>query len=229
MQIGCVLMTSSSSSAPCTPANVDPMYTCASGIALLSWDETRGRLSFHASVRAGQHVDSCTSEETHCAVHSLLCGLLYDVSVDAVALHCNSSQPGRSQIQTGTARTLAPQYPATCRQVRHVQTGTARADRGEALIAVCCCTVHYVIFSDSYFTPFSPLCAPERHCLPGVQEPGRQHCAGELARQWGRRALRGDGTGPGRRQQTVQHHRHHLQPTQHALRRDLQDHGHAVL
>ncbi|KAG7280759.1 hypothetical protein CRUP_037689 [Coryphaenoides rupestris] len=90
----CVLNT------PCTPANVDPTYTCASSIALLSWDETRGRLFFYASVRAGQHMDSCTTDETHCAVHSLLCGRLYDVSVDAVALHCNSSQPGRSQIQT---------------------------------------------------------------------------------------------------------------------------------
>ncbi|CAL8306274.1 unnamed protein product [Lota lota] len=86
--------------APCSPTNVESVYTCGSSIALLSWDESRGRDTFYASVRAGDHTDSCATAETHCSVLSLLCGRLYDVSVDAVAPHCNSSQSGGAQIQT---------------------------------------------------------------------------------------------------------------------------------
>ncbi|CAL8396350.1 unnamed protein product [Boreogadus saida] len=86
--------------APCTPTNVVPSYTCGSSMALLRWDEARGRESFRATARAGEHADSCTSAETHCSLLSLLCGRLYEVSVDAVAAHCNSSHSGDALIQT---------------------------------------------------------------------------------------------------------------------------------
>ncbi|KAJ3599685.1 hypothetical protein NHX12_033641 [Muraenolepis orangiensis] len=76
--------------APCTPSNMESVYTCGSSIALLSWDETRGRESFYASVRAGEHMDSCATDGTHCSVLSLLCGRLYNISVGAVATHCNT-------------------------------------------------------------------------------------------------------------------------------------------
>ncbi|CAL8268058.1 unnamed protein product [Arctogadus glacialis] len=86
--------------APCSPTNVVPSYTCGSSMALLRWDEARGRESFCATARAGEHADSCTSAETHCSLLSLLCGRLYEVSVAAVAAHCNSSRSGDALIQT---------------------------------------------------------------------------------------------------------------------------------
>ena len=87
--------------APCTPANVDYSYSCDTGIALLSWDETLGRERFYAYAQSGNHTASCVSTETHCSLPSLLCGRLYDVEVIAVAEHCNSSIPGVTQIPTG--------------------------------------------------------------------------------------------------------------------------------
>ncbi|CAB1419900.1 unnamed protein product [Pleuronectes platessa] len=86
--------------APCTPAHVEYSYSCVTGIALLSWDETLGRDRFYAHVQSGNHTASCVSTQTQCSLPSLLCGLLYDVEVIAVADHCNSSTPGVAQIQT---------------------------------------------------------------------------------------------------------------------------------
>ncbi|KAK9519631.1 hypothetical protein VZT92_022346 [Zoarces viviparus] len=86
--------------APCTPANVEYTYTCETGIAFLSWDETLGRKSFYANVYSGDHMASCSTSQTNCSLPSLLCGRMYDVTVIAVADHCNSSVPGVTQIQT---------------------------------------------------------------------------------------------------------------------------------
>uniref|UniRef100_A0A8P4G5R4 Fibronectin type-III domain-containing protein n=1 Tax=Dicentrarchus labrax TaxID=13489 RepID=A0A8P4G5R4_DICLA len=86
--------------APCTPANVEYTYSCDTGIAFLSWDETLGRNSFYAYVQSGDHMASCSTSQTDCALPSLLCGRMYDVNVIGVADHCNSSVPGVAQIQT---------------------------------------------------------------------------------------------------------------------------------
>ncbi|XP_034531079.1 uncharacterized protein LOC117806306 [Notolabrus celidotus] len=85
---------------PCTPPNVEHTYSCDTGIALLSWDETLGRESFYAHVYSDNHMAFCNTSETDCTLSSLLCGHLYYVDVIAVAGHCNSSVPGRTQIQT---------------------------------------------------------------------------------------------------------------------------------
>lgn len=90
--------------APCTPANVGYTYSCETGIALLSWDETLGRESFYTHVRSGDHMASCSTSQTDCPLPSLLCGRTYDVEVLAVGDHCNSSVPGVTQIQTGTVQ-----------------------------------------------------------------------------------------------------------------------------
>lgn len=87
--------------APCTPANVEYTYSCETGIAFLSWDETLGRKSFYAQVQSGDHMASCSTTQTDCPLPSLLCGSMYDVKVITVADHCNSSVPGVTQIQTG--------------------------------------------------------------------------------------------------------------------------------
>lgn len=87
--------------APCTPTNVDYTYSCETGIAFLSWDESLGTKSFYAHVRSGDHVATCITSQTDCPLPSLLCGHTYDVEVIGVADHCNSSVPGMAQIQTG--------------------------------------------------------------------------------------------------------------------------------
>ncbi|XP_044055462.1 uncharacterized protein LOC122877670 [Siniperca chuatsi] len=86
--------------APCTPANVEFTYSCETGIALLSWDESLGRKSFYAQVHSGDHMASCSTSQTDCSLSSLLCGRKYNVKVIAVADHCNSSVPGVTEIQT---------------------------------------------------------------------------------------------------------------------------------
>ncbi|KAG7513796.1 fibronectin type III domain-containing protein 7 [Solea senegalensis] len=87
-------------SAPCTPSNVEHRYICNSGVAIVSWDETMGRQSFYTHAQSGDHMDSCSGQQTNCSLHSLLCGRTYDVEVIAVADHCNSSVPGVTQIET---------------------------------------------------------------------------------------------------------------------------------
>ncbi|KAL7397583.1 hypothetical protein ABVT39_024505 [Epinephelus coioides] len=86
--------------APCTPANVEYTYSCETGIAFLTWDETSGRQSFYAKVYSGDDMASCSTTDTNCPLPSLLCGRLYKVDVIAVADHCNSSVPGSTKIQT---------------------------------------------------------------------------------------------------------------------------------
>ncbi|XP_040040842.2 uncharacterized protein fndc7b [Gasterosteus aculeatus] len=86
--------------APCTPANVEDTYSSETGIVLLSWDDTLGGESFYANVYSGDHAASCSTDQTDCSLSSLLCGRVYDVTVVAVADHCNSSVPGVTQIQT---------------------------------------------------------------------------------------------------------------------------------
>lgn len=87
--------------APCTPANVGHTYSCETGIASLSWDETLGRNSFYAHISSGDHMASCNTSQTHCLLPSLLCGHTYDVKVRSVAQHCNSSMSDTTQMSTG--------------------------------------------------------------------------------------------------------------------------------
>ncbi|XP_012990390.2 uncharacterized protein LOC105029012 isoform X2 [Esox lucius] len=92
--------------APCTPANLHVQYECGTSIALLSWDETLGRDSFVARVYSSDHSDSCSTTDTYCSLTTLMCGHWYNVTVDAVAGHCNSSQSAVTQFQTASC---APQ------------------------------------------------------------------------------------------------------------------------
>lgn len=87
--------------APCTPANVSHTYSCETGIASLSWDETLGTKSFYAHVHSGNHLASCSTNQTRCQLPPLLCGRTYDVEIISVAQHCNSSVSGKTQISSG--------------------------------------------------------------------------------------------------------------------------------
>ncbi|XP_076840783.1 uncharacterized protein fndc7b [Brachyhypopomus gauderio] len=87
---------------PCTPTWVVANYTCASGVAVLGWAQTLGADSFVARVEAADHNDSCSgsSSQTYCTISTLLCGRVYNVSLQAQDRHCNSSSVARSQIHT---------------------------------------------------------------------------------------------------------------------------------
>lgn len=86
--------------APCTPANVNYTYSCETGVASLSWDETLGREIYYAHIYSGDHMVSCSTNQTHCPLPSLLCGRTYDVEIISVAQHCNSSVSGTTQMST---------------------------------------------------------------------------------------------------------------------------------
>ncbi|XP_051515678.1 uncharacterized protein LOC127418869 [Myxocyprinus asiaticus] len=86
--------------APCTPATVSAKYTCGISSALLSWEESLGRESFYVRMDTSDHADSCSTTQTHCSISSLRCGRLYNVSVESVSGHCNSSHAVHTQLQT---------------------------------------------------------------------------------------------------------------------------------
>uniref|UniRef100_A0AAV2KVH4 Fibronectin type-III domain-containing protein n=1 Tax=Knipowitschia caucasica TaxID=637954 RepID=A0AAV2KVH4_KNICA len=86
--------------APCTPENIDFTNSCETGIAIVTWDDSLGRESFRVSATSATDVKTCLSDSTDCSISSMLCGQLYNVSVYAIAAHCNSSVPAFTQIQT---------------------------------------------------------------------------------------------------------------------------------
>ena len=82
---------------------VEVDYTCGTSMAVLSWDESLGRESFTARVQSSDHADGCHTTGTHCFLSTLRCGSLYNVTVEAVARHCNSSEAS-TQLLTGRDR-----------------------------------------------------------------------------------------------------------------------------
>ncbi|KAL1022755.1 hypothetical protein UPYG_G00031900 [Umbra pygmaea] len=87
--------------APCTPTNAHAQEMCGTSIALLSWDESLGRVSFIASVLSTDHNDSCVTTDTFCSLTTLLCDHQYNMTVDALAATCNSSKSAATRLQTG--------------------------------------------------------------------------------------------------------------------------------
>ncbi|XP_056304665.1 uncharacterized protein LOC130216807 [Danio aesculapii] len=85
--------------APCTPAAVSSNYSCGTSTEL-SWTDSLGRESFYAYVETSGHSTSCITNQTHCAINMLMCGSLYNVSVQSISSHCNSSYAARTQLQT---------------------------------------------------------------------------------------------------------------------------------
>ncbi|KAG5847415.1 hypothetical protein ANANG_G00125810 [Anguilla anguilla] len=77
--------------APCAPSAVTSQYDCGANMAVVSWDDSLGRQTFETSVEGGDHTDSCSTSQTNCSFSGLRCGRAYNVSVRALAAHCNSS------------------------------------------------------------------------------------------------------------------------------------------
>ncbi|KAK1803500.1 hypothetical protein P4O66_020926, partial [Electrophorus voltai] len=90
------------SQAPCTPPWVTANYTCASGVAVLTWARSLGAESLVAQAEAADHAASCSANSSlsHCTLSSLLCGRVYNVSLQAEARQCNSSSVATTQLQT---------------------------------------------------------------------------------------------------------------------------------
>ncbi|KAJ8384528.1 hypothetical protein AAFF_G00204430 [Aldrovandia affinis] len=86
--------------APCAVSMAYSSYDCATNIALVNWDDSRGRDSFYTCVEGDGHTDCCSTDETMCTFTSLQCGQHYDVNVKALASHCNSSQTSSPSINT---------------------------------------------------------------------------------------------------------------------------------
>ncbi|KAF4097010.1 hypothetical protein G5714_022979 [Onychostoma macrolepis] len=85
--------------APCTPAQVSANYSCGTSTEL-SWTDSLGRESFYVFAQTNGHSGSCSTVQTHCSIKSLRCGSLYNVSVESISGHCNSSQAAHTQLQT---------------------------------------------------------------------------------------------------------------------------------
>ncbi|XP_016331309.1 uncharacterized protein LOC107680061 [Sinocyclocheilus anshuiensis] len=85
--------------APCTPAEVSANYSCGTSTEL-SWTDSLGRKSFYVLAQTNNHSDSCSTVQTHCSINSLRCGSLYNVSVESISGHCNSSHAAHTQLQT---------------------------------------------------------------------------------------------------------------------------------
>uniref|UniRef100_A0A3B3RM61 Fibronectin type III domain containing 7b n=1 Tax=Paramormyrops kingsleyae TaxID=1676925 RepID=A0A3B3RM61_9TELE len=87
--------------APCPPVMVKSTYYCSSNIALISWDESLGRESFLVHVMGGREVYTQNTMETTSTFTGLECQQKYNVTVRAVARHCNSSQMASTEFHTG--------------------------------------------------------------------------------------------------------------------------------
>lgn len=94
---------SSSSSVPCTPTNVQASLVCLSNSAAVTWQSTSGALSYQAKgvTADGTHSANCSSGTTHCNLEHLLCGRTYNVSVLSMDDSCSSEESLFTQVHTG--------------------------------------------------------------------------------------------------------------------------------
>lgn len=92
-----------SPSAPCVPTNVVVSRNCGQSFAQVTWQASRGALSYQASAKDedGQRF-SCTSNETACKLEGLMCSQVYSVGVIAMDNKCNSNESVAEILHTGT-------------------------------------------------------------------------------------------------------------------------------
>ncbi|XP_017573413.2 uncharacterized protein LOC108439482 [Pygocentrus nattereri] len=161
--------------APCTPAGASVDYVCGTSVAVLSWNESLGSKSFFARVDTRDHTDSCSSNQTHCTISSLLCGHIYNVSIQAVAGQCNSSNVAKTQLQTApcipqnvsvslqcASNTASVSWLASPGAVGYNVTAVARdGDAKFCLTSMTTCQLPNMRCAQTYdivVTPFSDTC-----------------------------------------------------------------------
>lgn len=75
---------------------------CVSGVLNVTWQSTGDVSQFHASVVSSNgHVSICQTNELHCVVRNMQCGLTYNVTVVAQNEACNSSHNPEKQVFAG--------------------------------------------------------------------------------------------------------------------------------
>uniref|UniRef100_A0A8C5HBY8 Uncharacterized LOC114458429 n=2 Tax=Gouania willdenowi TaxID=441366 RepID=A0A8C5HBY8_GOUWI len=78
-------------SAPCLPAEVSAELLCDSNVMNVNWNQSQssGSDQYTAWAISGDgHRVSCNSTSTHCSIHQLLCGRVYQVVVTSSSIHC---------------------------------------------------------------------------------------------------------------------------------------------
>ena len=78
------------------------IYSCANGMATVSWGLVFGANSYRATAydRNGTGL-SCNSTSTTCQISNLLCGTQYEVLVTAISDDCTSVSNTSSLFETG--------------------------------------------------------------------------------------------------------------------------------
>lgn len=86
---------------PCIPQQVEAVVVCESGAVAVSWEPSKGALSYTAVAQAGGgYASTCNSSETTCLFTDLVCGLNYSITVSASDDTCSSAESSAVEIDT---------------------------------------------------------------------------------------------------------------------------------
>lgn len=79
------------------------MLDCATGIALVTWDSTRGATSYSVEAFGNWgHNSTCSPLDNLCSMPNLECGQDYNITVTALHDSCRGSASETIVITTGT-------------------------------------------------------------------------------------------------------------------------------
>ncbi|XP_064190128.1 uncharacterized protein LOC135254105 [Anguilla rostrata] len=93
-------VSSSLRSAPCIPQNVAVDVNCTDNTALVSWNQSRGALSYRVVAESMAGNAFCESSVPHCRLTNLTCGATYTVWVVAMDSSCTTIPSERVQVQS---------------------------------------------------------------------------------------------------------------------------------
>lgn len=89
-------------SVPCVPQQVAARVLCESGAVAVSWEPSKGALSYITVAQgSGGYASACNSSETTCLFNDLLCGLNYSIAVSASDERCSSAGSSAVELNTG--------------------------------------------------------------------------------------------------------------------------------
>lgn len=90
---------------PCQPQGIKGNLDCVTNSVFVLWDATPGADSYTVTaVDGGDYLTNCTtSTNTTCEVKGLACGALYNFSVTAKNMQCESQPSATINLQTGNS------------------------------------------------------------------------------------------------------------------------------
>ncbi|RVE73628.1 hypothetical protein OJAV_G00033020 [Oryzias javanicus] len=116
--------------APCVPEQVEARVDCESGGVMVSWEPSKGALSYTTIAQGSAGYNStCSNTETTCLLDDLLCGLNYTITIIASDDVCNSTES--SVVEIGTVPCV-PQH-VTAEMVCSNDTGVVSWEEGEGV------------------------------------------------------------------------------------------------